>query len=106
MKSGNSNLVPEARDALNGFKMEAARKVGVHSALKKHTKKPQTARTAAHPGRLFFGLSEGSGTVRQRRTIMKDSEIIVKLFLRNDQCFCHDFHPPAFDFTHILPQKY
>ena len=30
MKSGNSNLVPEARDALNRFKMEAAREVGVN----------------------------------------------------------------------------
>ena len=30
MKSGNSNAVPEARDALNRFKMEAAREVGVN----------------------------------------------------------------------------
>lgn len=30
MRSGNSNLVPEAREALNRFKMEAAREVGVN----------------------------------------------------------------------------
>ena len=56
MKSGNSNLVPEARDALNGFKMEAARKVGVTQLLNYIQKKPPTARTAAHPGRLFSGI--------------------------------------------------
>lgn len=30
MKSGNSKLVPEAREGLNRFKMEAAREVGVN----------------------------------------------------------------------------
>lgn len=30
MKSGNSSLVPEAREALNKFKMEAASEVGVN----------------------------------------------------------------------------
>ncbi|MBR5410839.1 MAG: alpha/beta-type small acid-soluble spore protein [Clostridia bacterium] len=30
MKSGNSHLVPEAKEALNRFKMEAAREVGVN----------------------------------------------------------------------------
>lgn len=50
----NKSLVPGAKEALNRFKMEAANEEGVQSALKKHTKKPPIARTAAHPGRLFF----------------------------------------------------
>ena len=33
---------------------------GVRSALKKHTKKPPIARTAALPGRLFSGYSRSA----------------------------------------------
>ncbi|MBQ3498916.1 MAG: small, acid-soluble spore protein, alpha/beta type [Clostridia bacterium] len=35
-KSSNKSVVPEAREALNRFKMEAANKVGVQSPLEEN----------------------------------------------------------------------
>ncbi len=48
MKSGNSNLVPEAREALNKFKMEAASEVGVN--LKQGYNGDLTSRQAGSVG--------------------------------------------------------
>ncbi len=48
MKSANSNLVPEAREALNKFKMEAASEVGVN--LKQGYNGDLTSRQAGSVG--------------------------------------------------------
>ena len=48
-KKGNSNLVPEARDALDKFKMEAAGEVGVN--LKQGYNGDLTSRQAGSVGR-------------------------------------------------------
>lgn len=47
-KKGNSNLVPEARDALDKFKMEAAGEVGVN--LKQGYNGDLTSRQAGSVG--------------------------------------------------------
>ena len=47
-KKGNSNLVPEARDALDKFKMEAAGEVGVN--LKQGYNGDRTSRQAGSVG--------------------------------------------------------
>ena len=47
-KNGNSSLVPEARDALNKFKMEAASEVGVN--LKQGYNGDLTAKQAGSVG--------------------------------------------------------
>lgn len=47
-KNGNSSLVPEARDALNKFKMEAASEVGVN--LKQGYNGDLTSRQAGSVG--------------------------------------------------------
>ena len=48
MKGSNSNLVPEAREALNKFKMEAASEVGVN--LKQGYNGDLTSRQAGSVG--------------------------------------------------------
>ena len=48
MKNGNSSLVPEAREALNKFKMEAASEVGVN--LKQGYNGDLTSRQAGSVG--------------------------------------------------------
>ena len=47
-RSGNSSIVPEAREALNGFKMEAANEVGVN--LKQGYNGDLTSREAGSVG--------------------------------------------------------
>ncbi len=47
-KNGNSSMVPEAREALNSFKMEAANEVGVN--LKQGYNGDLTSRQAASIG--------------------------------------------------------
>ena len=47
-KSGNSNMVPEAREALDRFKMEAAAEVGVN--LKQGYNGDLTSREAGYVG--------------------------------------------------------
>ena len=51
-RSGNSSIVPEAREALNRFKMEAANEVGVN--LKQGYNGDLTSREAGSVGGQMF----------------------------------------------------
>jgi hypothetical protein len=52
--ASNKSLVPEAKDALSRFKMEAANEEGVHSALKLHTKEASDSTNSRPPRAAVF----------------------------------------------------